>query len=156
METKQVKLAQPLIPLCVALLLVSQNASVAQTTQQNSTAQPQQQGVTVPEGGTYVIDFGNAPVFNANGNFTNAGTVYALSTNPAVTTGTLVSIDFFNQPGAVFTSVLPTGGIPGYTSAVSNLNLVLTAINNFTNAGIISSLPSLPESIIPYPESHSV
>src|SRR5437867_3471336 len=69
--------------------------------------------LTVPKGVVTVIDFGNAATLSIPGNFSNAGTVYAISTNPSVNLGILNALNIFNRPGALFSSVFPISGLPG-------------------------------------------
>lgn len=99
--------------------------------------------VDVVHSGTTVIDFGQSPVLNISGDFTNFGTVYAISTNPLVTTATISAQNIVNQPGAVITTVLPVQGLPGVTNALTGLNLVINSIANIINYGTISSAGSL-------------
>lgn len=102
-----------------------------------------QQNVTVSKGTTAVIDFGAASVLNVTGNFLNLGTVYAISTNPQVTIGTLNANNIFNQQGGTLTSVIPNGGLAGFNPLVGNLSLILNAVQNIVNAGTISSAANL-------------
>lgn len=95
--------------------------------------------LVVPQGVTAVRDFGTQSNLNLSGNFTNGGNFYALSSNSAVTNAIISATNIFNQRGALLTSILPAGGIPGFTSAVDHLDLTLKATNKIVNEGIISS-----------------
>jgi hypothetical protein len=97
----------------------------------------------VPASVTAIHDFGAVAALNLSGNLTNAGNFYALSSDAAVTTASITAANIFNQPGALITSVLPSGGLPGFTSAVNALNLNLTAANSIINQGTISSSGNL-------------
>jgi hypothetical protein len=99
--------------------------------------------LVVPQAVTAVRDFAVGQNFNVAGNLTNAGNIYALSSNAAITNAIISAQNIFNQRGAVLSSVLPASGIAGYNSAVSHLNLALHATNNIVNEGIISSSGSL-------------
>ncbi len=95
--------------------------------------------------GTNVIDFGNhdGGHFTLTGDLINNGTIYAISTNPAITTAIFSAPNIFNQTGATISSVLPLGGLPGYANAISGLSLIFNTTNNFVNAGTINSAGSL-------------
>lgn len=103
------------------------------------------QGVTnlsVSQGAVAVIDFSTAGSVSLAGNLTNSGSIYAVSNTPG-TTASFNSLNIFNNSGALLTSVLPSGGISGYSNAISNLNLSLNAVQNIVNSGTISSAGSL-------------
>ena len=95
--------------------------------------------------GLNVIDFANhdGGHLQLTSDLINSGTIYAISTNPAITTAIFSAPNIFNQTGATISSVLPTGGLPGYANAISGLSLVFNATNNFTNAGLINSAGAL-------------
>lgn len=95
--------------------------------------------------GTNIIDFGLHPggELSLTGDLTNLGTIYAISSNPAITTAIFNAPNITNQAGAIITSVLPTGGLPGYTNLVSGLSLSFNVANNFMNSGVINSAGSL-------------
>lgn len=97
----------------------------------------------VPTGSTNVLDFSNSSSLNILGDLLNQGTIYALSTNPAITSGTISANNIYNYPGATITSILPTGGLPGYANAVSGFSFTLNAVNNIVNAGTIASAGNL-------------
>jgi len=95
--------------------------------------------LVVPQGITAIQNASTSATLNLVGNLTNAGTFYAVSTNPAITSVSISALNIINQQGGLLTSVLPTGGIPGFSGALSGLNLNLTALNNIINSGTISS-----------------
>lgn len=99
--------------------------------------------LVIPQGVTAIDKLTTSGTLSLLGNLTNAGTFYVVSTNPAVTTGTLTAANITNQQGALLSSVLPDGGLPGISSAVANLGLSLNAANNFVNAGTITSAGEL-------------
>ncbi len=99
--------------------------------------------LVIPSGVSVINNFANNPALSLAGSLTNAGTFYAVSTNPAVSTASIAALNIANQLAALMTSILPTGGLPGYANAISNLNLSLSAINNIMNAGVISSAGTL-------------
>lgn len=102
--------------------------------------------VTNIAGQTLVIDVGtqaNSGTIAFAGSFNNAGNTYLVSSNPAITTAVLQAASIYNQSGALITTILPTGGLSGYSNLVSNLNLSLVATNIIANAGTISSAADL-------------
>lgn len=92
---------------------------------------------------TAVLDVSNSPVTRINGNLTNHGTLYVVSTNPQVDVAKIIAQNIFNLHGATITTNLPVGGIQGFENAIPNLGLTLAAIKNIVNNGIISSAGNL-------------
>lgn len=99
--------------------------------------------LAIPKGVTAVIDFGALSGLNLTGNFTNAGHIYAYSSNPDVGTASIAAANIHNQQGGLLTTILPAAGLPGIVNVVSNLNLSLSALHNIINAGTISSAGNL-------------
>lgn len=99
--------------------------------------------LVIPSGVSVINNFASNPALNLAGSLTNAGTFYAVSTNPLVSTASIAALNIANQQSALLTSVLPQGGLAGYSNAISNLSLSLSAINNIVNAGVISSAGTL-------------
>ena len=99
--------------------------------------------LVIPQGVTAVKDFGLSSSLSLTGNLTNAGHLYALSTNSGITNGTIAAANITNQTTGLISSVLPVGLASGYSSLVPNLSLTLNAVNNLVNAGIIHSAGSL-------------
>ncbi len=97
----------------------------------------------VSSAATNILDFSKSSTLTIPGNLLNHGTIYALSTNPAITSGTISANNIYNYPGAIISSILPAGGIAGYANAVSGFSFTLNAVNNIVNAGIISSSGNL-------------
>src|SRR5262249_37828039 len=63
---------------------------------------------------TEIIDVSSTSVLNLNGNLNNRGTIYLVSTNPAVRSVSISAQTIINGAGARITSVLPSGGLAGY------------------------------------------
>jgi filamentous hemagglutinin len=97
----------------------------------------------IAKGSSVVFDFGKTPVLNLPGNLINSGTLYAISSNPAVTSATISAANIFNQQSGSITSVIPASGLTGYANLVGHLSLNLTALNNIVNAGSITSSANL-------------
>ena len=100
-------------------------------------------GLVVPTGVTAIHDFGLVSNLNLTGNFNNAGNFYAISSNSAVTAANISALNIFNQAGGLLSSVLPAGGLSGYSNLVGALSLNLTAINDIINSGSIMSSANL-------------
>lgn len=84
----------------------------------------------VPSRVMAVHDFGMARSLNIAGTLNNSGSLYGLSTNTAVTAGTINATNIFNNLGATIASV-------------RNLELTLNAVKNIVNAGRIASAGNL-------------
>src|SRR5262249_12147797 len=82
-----------------------------------------------------IIDVSTTPVLNLQGDLNNQGTIYLLSTNPLMHQVTIDADNIVDGTGAVITTVLPSAGVPGYGSAVSNLSLTLVATHDIVNDG---------------------
>ncbi len=104
-------------------------------------------GVVIPSGVTCVRDFGTASALNLTGNLVNAGTLFAVSSNPQVTTATFAASNITNLQGGLLSSIAPNN-LPGITSAISNVSLTLSALNNIMNAGTITSAANLNMSAV--------
>ncbi len=124
----------------------AQSGSAATPTVLDQSTLGQISSLVVNHNETLVIDFGSLNNgLNLTGNLTNNGSIYAYSTNPNVTSGSIGANNIFN--GGLITSVLPTAGIPGLSldlsTLVSNFSLNLSAVNNIVNAGTIASAGNL-------------
>lgn len=104
---------------------------------------PTTASLVIPQGVTGVHDASVVQSINLSGNLVNSGSLYALTQNPAVTSATFSAANITNQQTGLISTVLPTGGLPGFTAANSQLNLILNAVQNVVNNGIISSAGSL-------------
>lgn len=104
--------------------------------------------LNIPSGVTAIRDFGTASTLNLVGNLTNAGTLFAVSSNSMVTTAAISAQNITNQTTGVLTSVLSNqaqliASTHGIEALVSNLNLSLTAVHDIINHGSISSSGNL-------------
>ena len=112
-----------------------------------STAQPQltTSGLSgwLSSGQAEIIDVSTTPVLELNGNLNNQGTIYLVSTNPLSNSVSISAQNIVDGSGAVLTTVLPAGGLPGFKNAINDLSLTLVASQNIVNNGAISSAGSL-------------
>ncbi len=103
-----------------------------------------QQSFNNAQGSTRVLDFGRSRgVINIADAFQNSGVLYLVSSNPAIRSGILNAKSFYNYPGALISSVIPAGGLPGYDFLVPNFSFSLNSRGNFINQGTITSAGSL-------------
>ncbi len=127
--------ADPIVP--------TTNLLSSSTLRPGSKASTTGSSMNIPIGSTFVIDVSNGPIHKMNGNLSNLGTIYVVSTNPLTTTATLIARNIFNAPGALITTVLPQSGLAGFSNAIPNLSLTLVALQNIVNQGTIRSANSL-------------
>jgi hypothetical protein len=108
----------------------------------NITAAQQLASLNVPRNVTVFNDFAAGATRSFTGNLVNAGTLQALSTNPAISNAIFSAQNIINSRGSI-TSVLPQGGIAGFAGAIDNLSLSLVAVQDIINTGTISSAANL-------------
>nr|UXE44337.1 hypothetical protein Hi04_10k_c2089_00065 [uncultured bacterium] len=99
--------------------------------------------VNIPHGVTAIANLTSTAGVTLGGNLTNAGILYAVSSNPAINTAILNASNITNTQGALLSTVVPAGTNLGLANLVSNLNLTLNAVNNIVNAGTITSAGAL-------------
>jgi filamentous hemagglutinin len=97
--------------------------------------------LVIPSGVTAVDNFAGSKTFSLTGDLVNSGTFYAVSTSKSVSTAGISAADITNS--GLLTSIVPAGGISGFSNLIGNLGLSLTAINNIVNHGTISSAGGL-------------
>lgn len=100
------------------------------------------ESLLVPQGVTAISNAATAAL-NLSGNLNNYGTLFAISTNSAITTAAINAANIYNHPGALLSSVIPSEGLAGISNLVSNLNLELHATDSIINSGTISSAGNL-------------
>ena len=125
-------------------------SATAQTDANGSTTSPsgvfgvkELDSLSNTQSATTVIDFGKSNVLNISGVLQNFGTIYLVSSNPAILHGVLNAGKIVNNSGATISSVLPAGGLPGFDFLVPNFSFTLNASGNLINRGVISSAGSL-------------
>ncbi|MBX9724504.1 MAG: hypothetical protein K2X81_24050 [Candidatus Obscuribacterales bacterium] len=99
--------------------------------------------LVVPTGVTGVYNIASSNQLNVTGNFTNSGSFYVVSSSQGANSAVLNAVNIVNNQGALLSSVLPAGGLAGFSNLISSLNLTLNAINNISNFGSITSSGSL-------------
>ena len=107
------------------------------------TANPVGSGLSLASGQTEIIDVSTTPVLDLFGNLNNQGTIYLVSTNPLVRSVSISAQNIFDGAGALITTVLPSGGLAGYSNAINDLSLTLVARENIVNNGAITSADNL-------------
>lgn len=96
----------------------------------------------VPHGVTGYLNFSQQSSLSLSGNLLNSGSLYAFSSNAANSTGTISASNIVNYFNGLISSNLH-GSFANASQALPSFNLVLHAINNITNHGVISSSGSL-------------
>ncbi len=107
------------------------------------TANPVLSGFSLTSGQFEIIDVSKTPLIDLNGTLNNQGTIYLVSTNPGMDSVSISAQNIFDASGARITTVLPSGGLPGYQNAIDDLSLTLVASQNIVNNGAITSAGSL-------------
>ena len=96
--------------------------------------------LVIPQGVTAI----QTASLNLLGNLTNSGNLYVLPSNLNINNATISALNVINRSGALISTSLPVGGVPGITSsALSKLNLIINAAGDISNSGIISSSAAL-------------
>lgn len=116
--------------------------------------------LVVPVGVTTFGDFGRGSDFRLQGDLTNYGSVYAVSSSKSVRGGTIYADDITNQAGGLISTALNNGvrndlggrggavdlglnakgDLSNYGSITSSGSLTLTAGGNLTNAAEVSAV----------------
>jgi filamentous hemagglutinin len=97
----------------------------------------------IPQNVTGIQDASRLQTLAVSGNLINAGVIQVLSQSAQTNSANISAPNITNQQTGVITSVLPTAGILGFTPALANVHLSLTALQNILNSGIISSSGNL-------------
>ena len=99
--------------------------------------------LVIPSGLKVLRDFNGSSTLSITGSLLNSGSFYAVSTNSATSLATISAADLTNNHGALITTVLPPGGLTGFSNATTNLSLSLLIADKIINAGTISSAGDL-------------
>lgn len=99
--------------------------------------------LTIPQNVTAIDLPATSQPLSISGNLSNFGSLYATSTNSAITSASISAANIFNSAGALISTVLPAGGLPGIHGSLSQLDLIMNAAQNIVNAGAISSSGNL-------------
>lgn len=100
-------------------------------------------GLVIPTGVSYVHDFGTAGTLSVSGALLNSGNFYAVSSNALLNTALISAGNITNNQGALISSVLPAGGLTGFSNLISTVNISLVSTNNIVNYGNIVSSGNL-------------
>lgn len=99
--------------------------------------------LVIPKGITAVSNVANTAGLTISGNLVNSGSLLAVSDNAAVKTAQISANNIYNNPNALISTVVPQGGVAGYSNLVGNLNLNLNTAHDLVNNGTISSAGNL-------------
>lgn len=94
--------------------------------------------VIIPSGVTAI---NSAEVLSVVNSFTNSGNFYVITNNPSQVAATIAAQSIYNQSNGVLSTVLPP--TLGIASANPKLSLVLDAVDEFVNAGTVTSAGNL-------------
>ena len=125
-----------------SILLSNQGAAVGGSFVLNSSLSQSVSSLLIPQGVTGIHDFGTNNILNITGNLVNSGTFYGVSTGGA-STATISAMNILNNQGGLLSTVLPAGGLAGFSNLLGGLNLSLIAVNDIVNAGSIYSAGAL-------------
>src|SRR4030095_8267163 len=126
-----------------ALVLNDQGAASGGSFTLNSVASARVSELIVPTGVTAVGEFSRNSRLGFAGDLVNFGSIYGVSTNRRADSGTIFAQNITNGVGAVISTQLSSDMLSKLPDAVSSLSLTLSAANNITNAGLISSSGNL-------------
>lgn len=101
------------------------------------------QSIVIPQGVTAVRNFAQSGNLTVTGNVSNAGNFFAVSNSAQTINAVISAQNIMNLQGGLLTSVLPAGGLSGFSNLLSSLHLTLNAVQNIVNYGTISSSGNL-------------
>lgn len=99
--------------------------------------------LVIPQNVRAIINYSVTDKLNLAGNLIDLGALFAISTNRAITEVSLSALGINVGQGASLTTILPPGGLSGFSQAVPNVSLNLSAANDIVNFGTISSAANL-------------
>jgi len=105
----------------------------------NQVISPKVSLLVIPQSVTAFDYFSGSKPISLHGDLVNYGSIYGVSTNAAVTSGSIFAHDITNETGGLITTQLPSSMASSIGNIVSGVSLVLGASNNLTNSGTISS-----------------
>lgn len=96
--------------------------------------------LSVPGGVTAIHDFASTGgALNIGGDFSNFGRFFGVSTLARVSNASISANNIFNRQDGLLSTVIPAGGLPGFSNLIINLDLSLDAVNDVINEGTIAS-----------------
>lgn len=102
------------------------------------------ESLSVLSGQTVLLDFSTAPTLSITGDITNAGQIFAYSTNPANTGATLSAANVANQQASIISTILPSSMLTFISGTINSaFDLQILAAQNIINSGTISSSGNL-------------
>ncbi|MBY0359202.1 MAG: hypothetical protein K2W82_14465 [Candidatus Obscuribacterales bacterium] len=93
--------------------------------------------LVIPTGVTAIHDFGSLASLNIAGSINNSGNIYAVSSDAGFPNAILNIGNLMNT--GLISSILPDGGLSGYSNLMPSLSLSINVMNTLMNTGIISS-----------------
>lgn len=99
--------------------------------------------LVIPKGVTAIGDLSQDPNLNLNGGLINRGSIYGLSTNSNIQTGSIFADSIKNQQGGLISTVLSQELSSAYNNAINGFGLILNSNKDIENAGQITSAGTL-------------
>ena len=125
------------------LVLNAQGAADAGKFSLNSAVNANVDEVVVPKGVTAIDTLSKNNSLTIAGDLLNYGSIYGVSTSHSTTSGIISAADITNEKGGVISTVLPNSLLASTGTTTSNVDLTLSAQNNFSNSGTITSAGAL-------------
>lgn len=117
--------------------------AVGGSLQLSSPLTAQASSILIPQGVTAIRDVGAQGALNLAGSLINYGTILGVSSNSAINTAVFAAQSIVNHQGAVLSTIVPQGGLPGMGAMLQSLNLAVNASESILNSGVISSSANL-------------
>ena len=95
--------------------------------------------LVIPQGVNGILNFSRNDLLKVSGNVLDLGSLYAVSTNQAVRTASLSALGINVGQNALLTTVLSPNTLSAFPSAIPDLSLNLSAVNDIVNSGTIGS-----------------
>ncbi|MBS1993233.1 MAG: hypothetical protein JSS83_22110 [Cyanobacteria bacterium SZAS LIN-3] len=109
----------------------------------NAVASSKVSELVVPAGVVAIDNIANTKSLTFGGDILNYGSIYGVSNNSHSLVGTIFAKDIINEAGGIISTQSQASVDAAYHGSLSNVSLILSAVNNISNAGLISSGGSL-------------
>jgi hypothetical protein len=114
-------------------------AAIGGTFTFNRLLSPRITGLVIPSGVTAIDNFARNPLLGISGDLVNSGTIYGYTSSARIHTGLLYAPNIINNVGGLISTQLPQAFLPDSAHMQPAANLVLAAIYDIRNSGVILS-----------------
>jgi len=121
-----------------SLLVNTGGTAAGGTFSLNQVVTPKVSGLVIPQTVTAIDYFASGKPVVLHGDLVNYGSIYGISTNSAVTSGSIFAHDITNEAGGLITTQVSSSMAASIANLISGTSLVLGAGNNLINSGTIS------------------